>query len=75
LVIELYNCKLYKDSDNVYADENISEELKIKTHYEALDIAGSNRIHYLCFSLPEELPGREKDDELKQLLKEDEGVD
>ena len=59
----------------LWQQENISEELKIKTHYESLDIAGSNRIHYVCFSLPALLPGREKDEELKQLLKEDEGAD
>lgn len=74
LVIELYNCKLHKDSDNVYAVENISEELKIKTHYEALDIANSNRIHYLCFSLPEYIPGREKDETLKSMLNDNERV-
>jgi len=35
----------------------LSDELKIKTHYEGLDIAQSNRIHYLSFSLPlQELP-------------------
>lgn len=75
LVIELFGCALKKDSDNVYNEESITDELKIKTHYESLDIAGSCRIHYLCFSLPETLPGKEKDDELKQLLKEHEGVD
>ena len=75
VVIELYGCIVHTDTDNVYQQENISEELKIKTHYESLDIAGSNRIHYVCFSLPALLPGREKDEELKQLLKEDEGAD
>ncbi len=74
-VIELYGCPLHKDLDNVYKEEPVPEELKIKTHYESLDIAGSKRIHYLCFSLPENLPGKEKDDELKQLLKEHEGAD
>ena len=74
LVIKLYGCKLHKDLDNVFTGETVMEELKIKTHYESLDIAGSNRIHYLCFSLPETLPGKEKDEELKQLLKEHEGV-
>ena len=34
------------------AVSRLSEELSIKTHYERLDIAQSNRIHYLCFSLP-----------------------
>lgn len=68
-IIELYRCTLHKDHDNVYEEAVIPDELKIKTHYESLDIAGSNRIHYLCFSLPENLPGKEKDEELKQLLR------
>ncbi|MEP6699982.1 MAG: tRNA (guanosine(46)-N7)-methyltransferase TrmB [Bacteroidota bacterium] len=75
LVIELYGCILHKDSDDVYKEETVTEELKIKTHYESLDIAGSNRIHYLRFSLPDMLPGKEKDDVLKQLLKAHEGTD
>ena len=74
-VIALYNCTIHKDLNNVFKEENISEELKINTHYESLDIAGTKRIHYLCFSLPENLPGKEKDDELKKLLKGHEGVD
>lgn len=74
-VIELYCCIVHTDSDNVLKQENIKEELKIKTHYELLDIAGSNRIHYLCFSLPDLLPGKEKDEELKNLLKQHEGFD
>lgn len=74
LVIELYNCTLHTDYNDTYKKDDISEDLRIKTHYESLDIAGSNRIHYLCFSLPKELPGKEKDEELKQLLK-DEPVD
>jgi len=74
-VVELYGCPVHTDIDNVFGEQQISEELKIKTHYESLDIAGSNRIHYLCFSIPDNLPGKEKDDELKQLLKEHEGAD
>ena len=69
LVIELYGCILYKDWNDVYAPENVTKELKIKTHYESLDIAKSNRIHYLCFSLPDQLNGKEKDETLKQLSK------
>lgn len=68
-VIGLYNCTLHTDYNNVYHQANISEDLKIKTYYESLDIAGSNRIHYLCFSLPAQLPGKEKDEALKLLLK------
>jgi tRNA (guanine-N7-)-methyltransferase len=75
MVIELYGCILKKDSADIYKEATVADELKIKTHYESLDIAGSNRIHYLSFSLPENFPGKEKDDELKQLLKEHEGID
>jgi tRNA (guanine-N7-)-methyltransferase len=69
MVIELYNCTVHIDEGDVFSKQDVSEELKIRTHYESLDIAGSNRIHYLCFSLPAQLPGKEKDEELKQLLK------
>lgn len=68
MVIELYGCRLESDYDNVYQQADIPEELRIKTHYESLDIAGSNRVHYLRFQLPAQLPGNEKDEELKQLL-------
>jgi tRNA (guanine-N7-)-methyltransferase len=74
-VIELYECRLHTDIDDVYSSVAIADELKIKTHYESLDIAGSNRIHYLSFSLPAKLPGKEKDEELKQLLKAHAGTD
>ena len=68
-VINMYDCILHDDKDNVFKEKNIDPELMIKTHYESLDIAGSSRIHYLCFSLPAQLPGKEIDEELKQLLK------
>jgi tRNA (guanine-N7-)-methyltransferase len=68
MVIDLYGCELYTDLPDVFNGDDIIPELRIKTHYEGLDIAGSNRIHYLCFSLPPKLAGKEKDDELKQLL-------
>jgi tRNA (guanine-N7-)-methyltransferase len=68
-VIELYNLTLVEEYNNVYAQSN-SEILKIKTHYEALDIAQSNTIFYLKFTLPEKID--DKDNELQQLLKETE---
>lgn len=74
-VIELYGCTIQKDVPDVYQEAVISDELKIKTHYESLDIAGSNRIHYLCFSLPENLGSIEKDLLLKEKLLENEGLD
>src|SRR5436190_6039643 len=70
-VVELYDCTLHNDYENVYKEAGIAEELRIKTHYESLDIAGSNRIHYICFSLPDHLPGKEKDEALKELLKDE----
>jgi tRNA (guanine-N7-)-methyltransferase len=57
--------------DNVYAGANIKPELHIKTHYEGLDIAGSNRIHYLAFTINKELP-LALDAQLKSLLSEHE---
>jgi len=75
-VIGMYDCSIHADSDDVYAEEPIADELKIKTHYESLDIAKSNRIHYISFSLPEQLPGIEKDAALKEQLKlEEHGAD
>jgi tRNA (guanine-N7-)-methyltransferase len=74
-VIQMYDCIVHEDNDHVYEKEDVRDELKIKTHYESLDIAGSNRVHYLCFSLPPVLAGIEKDKELKQLLNEHEGID
>lgn len=69
LVASLYGCTMHESYDDLYAQPLIAEELKIKTHYEGLDIAGSSRIHYLCFSLPATLPGTEKDEALKNELK------
>jgi tRNA (guanine-N7-)-methyltransferase len=73
LVTELYQIPLLEDSDDIHAAP-MKEELKITTHYENLDIAGSSRIHYLCFALPER-PLPVIDELLHQKLKEDELVD
>jgi tRNA (guanine-N7-)-methyltransferase len=70
-VIELYNCNLKEDFDDVHNLAEVPAELKIKTYYESLDIAGKNKVHYLKFSLPALLSGKEKDEELKKLLKEE----
>jgi tRNA (guanine-N7-)-methyltransferase len=68
-VISMYGLTLHEDIDNVYAQPLITPELQIKTHYEGLDIAGSNRIHYLCFSLPDVIPAKELDEQLHEELK------
>ncbi len=74
-VIEMYGCVVHTDFEDVFKQETVSEELKIKTHYESLDIAGSNRIHYCCFSLPSDLGNTEKDLKLKEKLMKYEGDD
>jgi tRNA (guanine-N7-)-methyltransferase len=74
-VIDLYDCIVHADSDNVYAQAIIQPDLSIKTHYESLDIAGSNRVHYVSFSLPSQLPGKELDAQLQEALKNEAGVD
>lgn len=70
-VIALFDLEVVIDTDNVYAADTVSPELQIKTHYEGLDIAQSNRIHYLCFRINKELPA-DKDLILKQLVSEQE---
>lgn len=69
-VAGLYAITLLEDSDNVYADQDIKEELKIKTHYENLDIAQSKKIHYLKFILPPEI--KDIDKQLQEILKHEE---
>ena len=68
LVLEHYQCRIHTDVDDVYAQSEVSADLKIKTHYESLDIAGSNRIHYLSFSIPPSLSSTEKDLSFKEKL-------
>jgi len=66
-VIELYDCELLQDFDDVYSEEEIIPELNIKTYYESLDIAKSEKIYYLQFRLNDVLPV-EKDELLKSLI-------
>jgi tRNA (guanine-N7-)-methyltransferase len=68
-VIDLYHCTLLHDTDDLYAQPHRPPELLLKTHYESLDIAGSKRVHYLCFTLPQRLPGKDLDASLHEELK------
>ena len=70
-VIDLYGCTVHQDFDDVYAAPGIPPELRIKTHYESLDIAGSNKVHYICFTLPAVFPSLETDAKLQQILKDE----
>ena len=66
----MYGIGIIESCNDVYAQSEINKSLTIKTHYESLDIAGSNKIFYIKFSLPETLP--QKDDELQDVLKKTE---
>jgi len=55
-VIDLYALECNVDFDDAYRQTTISKELAIQTHYEKLDIANSNKIHYLQFKLNKVLP-------------------
>lgn len=72
-VIELFGLILVKDTDNVYAQPEIDNALRIKTHYESLDIAQSNRVFYLQFKLPAVIA--DCDEELKQRIFNEEKAD
>jgi tRNA (guanine-N7-)-methyltransferase len=66
-VINLYGLDLLVDYDDVYSRPNLGDELKIKTHYEGLDIAQSSRIHYLRFRLSNTIDTA-KDETLKKMI-------
>jgi tRNA (guanine-N7-)-methyltransferase len=74
-VIELYNLPLHADDPDLYLGPIENPELSIRTHYESLDIAGSNRIHHLCFSLSEGLQNLEQDLLLKDKYRPDGAID
>lgn len=60
-IIKLYDLETLIDNDNLYANTVTDPVLLIQTHYEKLDIANSNRIHYLKFLLPStRLPDNDK---------------
>lgn len=68
-VIEHFDLELVECIDDVFGQEQVSEVLKIKTHYEQLDIAGAKRVHYLKFKLQAPLP-IEKDKSLKEIIRQ-----
>jgi tRNA (guanine-N7-)-methyltransferase len=71
-VIAMYGLTVLEDIDDIHAGE-VRPELKITTHYEALDIAQSKRVHYLCFTIPEG-PLPDDDAQLLTRIKEEEPV-
>jgi tRNA (guanine-N7-)-methyltransferase len=68
-VIELYGLDLIYKTDHLYAEQNIDPRCLIKTYYEGLDIAQSNKIHYIQFNIGKDLP-LELDEVLKEAIKD-----
>jgi tRNA (guanine-N7-)-methyltransferase len=68
-VIELYGLNLIYKTDNLYSEQNIDPRCLIKTYYEGLDIAQSNKIHYIQFNIDKDLP-LELDEVLKEAIKD-----
>lgn len=66
LVAELYQLPVLSDFNDLYASENLREELKIRTYYESLDISKSKTIFYISFLLTGTFV--DKDQELKELI-------
>ncbi len=64
-IIELYHLPIVNDLEDLYATKPENPVLTIQTHYEKLDIAQSNRIHYLSFRLPA-TPLPDLDEEIKK---------
>ncbi len=66
-VCDLYELPVLTDEADLYSKTDVAEDLKIKTHYEGLNISGSGRIYYLQFQINKPLP-TEKDRILKQMF-------
>lgn len=68
-VIELYGLNLIYKTADLYAEQTIDPRCLIKTYYEGLDIAQSNKIHYIQFNIDKDLP-IELDEILKEAVKD-----
>ncbi|MBS1749659.1 MAG: tRNA (guanosine(46)-N7)-methyltransferase TrmB [Bacteroidetes bacterium] len=69
LVAGLYDLNVAENYNDIYTQPGIHDDLKIKTYYESLDIAGTKKVYYLKFNIAKEIPV-EKDIRLKLLLTE-----
>ncbi len=68
-VIELYGLDLIYKTNHLYTEQNIDPRCLIKTYYEGLDIAQSNKIHYIQFNIGKDLP-LGLDEVLKEAIKD-----
>ena len=73
-MIELFGLTLITSTNDLYStafmdSDKWDDRCSIKTYYEGLNIASSNRIHYIQFKLDQELP-IELDEKLKDIIAE-----
>ena len=68
-VIEMYGLDLIYKTDHLYNEQKIDPRCLIKTYYEGLDIAQSNKIHYIQFNIGKDLPF-ELDEVLKEAIRD-----
>jgi tRNA (guanine-N7-)-methyltransferase len=68
LMADFHDMDIREASEDIYASAEIAPELQIKTHYEKLDIAESNKVYYIRFALPEAIIP-EPTKQLQELLK------
>jgi len=69
LVAEMNELHVLDESEDIYARPWIADALHIKTHYEKLDIAETNKVFYLRFTLPDK-PIPATGPQLQELLKQ-----
>jgi tRNA (guanine-N7-)-methyltransferase len=71
-VIALYELEPVSDINNLYEQTHSREEWMIKTHYESMDLSQSSKVHYLSFTIPNDL--KDIDQQLKEILKNEAAV-
>ncbi len=60
-VVEMNNLEVLSDTNDLYNSALYKNELTIKTHYEALNISGSGKIHYISFKIDNVTDKHDKD--------------
>ncbi len=74
LIAGLYDLEIEEESEDVYSRPENPDEIHIKTHYEKLDIAETNKVYYIRFRLPhEKIPQSHL--KLQELLKQIENAE
>lgn len=73
-VIGLYQLEEIEYLEDLSRISDLKSELRIKTHYEGLDISGSHKIYYLSFRISN-IPDPLLDEKLHEMLKKESGIE